>query len=57
VTSGTDYLDLIAAPPGETRRPEILRSLEGSNGLVFAADDSDRTYAALRAAGAPADAP
>ena len=54
---GTEYLELIAAPAGETRRQEILTSPEGLNGLVFGTEDSDRTYAALHAAGVPIDPP
>ncbi len=56
-TFGAEYLELIAASAAETRRPEILTSREGLNGLVFSTDDSDRTYAALRAAGVPVDPP
>ncbi|HEY1931438.1 MAG TPA: VOC family protein [Acetobacteraceae bacterium] len=52
---GTEYLELIAAPTGETRRQEILTSPIGLNGLVFGSDDSDRTYATLHAAGVPVD--
>lgn len=48
---GTDYLELIAAPAGETRRPEILTSPEGLNGLVFGSEDAGATHAALSAAG------
>jgi Glyoxalase-like domain len=54
---GTEYLELIAAPANETRRQEILTSPEGLNGLVFGTDDSNRTYAALCAAGVSADPP
>lgn len=54
---GSEYLELIAAPAGDTRRPEILTSPEGLNGLVFGTDDSDRTYTALHAAGVPVDPP
>ena len=54
---GTDYLELIAAPPGDTKRPEILGSPEGLNGLVFGTDDSAGVYAALVAAGVPAMEP
>lgn len=54
---GTEYLELIAAPSGDTRRPEILASPEGLNGLVFNTDDADRTYATLQAAGVPVDPP
>lgn len=48
---GTDYLELIAAPAGETRRPEILTAPEGLNGLVFGSEDAAATHAALSAAG------
>lgn len=54
---GTEYLELIAAPAGESRRQEILTSPEGLNGLVFGTEDSDRTYATLHAAGVPIDSP
>ncbi len=50
---GTDYLELIAAPPGDTQRPEIMAAPEGLNGLVFGTEDSAATYAALRDAGVP----
>lgn len=50
---GTEYLELIAAPPGDTSRPEILGSPEGLNGLVFGTDDSAGVHAALAAAGVP----
>jgi len=50
---GTDYLELIAAPSGDTRRPEILGSPEGLNGLVFGTEDSAGVHAALSAAGVP----
>ena len=48
---GTEYLELIAAAPGETRRAEILASPFGLNGLVFGTDDSASVYAALHARG------
>ena len=54
---GTEYLELIAARPGETRRAEILASPFGLNGLVFGTDDSASVYAALLAAGVPVEAP
>ena len=54
---GTEYLELIAAPAGDTRRQEILSAPDGLNGLVFGTEDSDRTYATLRAAGVPVDPP
>src|SRR5580698_1774525 len=50
---GTDYLELIAAPAGDTQRPEIMEAPEGLNGLVFGTEDSAATYAALRQAGLP----
>jgi len=54
---GTEYLELIAAQPGDTRRAEILASPFGLNGLVFGTDDSASVYAALNAAGAPVEPP
>ena len=54
---GTDYLELIAARPGDTGRPEIMAAPEGLNGLVFASEDAAATYAALTAQGVAAAAP
>ena len=54
---GTDYLELIAAPTGNTQRPEILEQPEGLNGLVFGTDDSTATYEALKSAGVPIEPP
>src|ERR1700722_16555654 len=54
---GTDYLELIAAQPGETRRPEILASPFGLNGLVFGTEDSASVYSALREVGVPVEPP
>ena len=54
---GTEYLELIAAQPGETRRAEILASPFGLNGLVFGTDDSASVYAALHEAGVPVEPP
>ncbi len=54
---GTDYLELIAAETGNTKRPEILTSPEGLNGLVFGTEDSAATFAALREAGIDAFPP
>jgi hypothetical protein len=48
---GTDYLELIAARPGDTGRPEILAAPQGLNGLVFASEDAAATHAALAAQG------
>ena len=50
---GTDYLELIAAPAGSTRRPEILQAAEGLNGLVFGTEDSAATHFAMESAGVP----
>jgi hypothetical protein len=54
---GTEYLELIAAPPGDTRRAEILAAPFGLNGLVFGTEDSASIYTALKAAGVPIEAP
>jgi len=54
---GTEYLELIAVPPGDTRRPEILATPEGLNGLVWGTEDADHTYEALRSAGVPVEPP
>ncbi|HET7883095.1 MAG TPA: VOC family protein [Acetobacteraceae bacterium] len=54
---GTDYLELIAAAPGETRRAEILGAPLGLNGLVFGTEDSAATYAVLHGAGVPIEEP
>jgi len=54
---GTEYLELIAAPPGETRRAEILAAPFGLNGLVFGTEDSASVYTALKAAGVPVEPP
>jgi hypothetical protein len=54
---GNEYLELIAAAPGETRRAEILAAPFGLNGLVFGTDDSAAVYAALHAAGVPVEPP
>jgi hypothetical protein len=54
---GTEYLELIAAPPGDSRRPEMLAAPEGLNGLVWGTEDSNGTYEALRAAGVPIEPP
>jgi hypothetical protein len=54
---GTDYLELIAAPPRDDKRPEIMAAPAGLNGLVFASEDAEATYRALHAAGVPIDPP
>jgi hypothetical protein len=54
---GNEYLELIAAAPGETRRAEILTAPFGLNGLVFGTDNSAAVYAALHQAGVPVEPP
>jgi hypothetical protein len=54
---GTEYLELIAAPPGDTRRGEILAAPFGLNGLVFGTEDSASVYAGLHDAGVPVEPP
>jgi hypothetical protein len=54
---GNEYVELIAAQPGETRRAEILAAPFGLNGLVFGTDDSAAAYAALHEAGVPVEPP
>jgi hypothetical protein len=54
---GGEYLELIAAVPGETRRAEILTAPFGLNGLVFGTDNSAAVYAALHQAGVPVEPP
>jgi hypothetical protein len=54
---GTEYLELIAAPAGDTRRAEILVAPFGLNGLVFGTEDSASVYAALHDAGVAVEPP
>jgi hypothetical protein len=54
---GTDYLELIAAPPGDTRRPDVLGTPFGLNGLVFGTEDSAGVHAALTEAGVSCGVP
>jgi hypothetical protein len=54
---GTEYLELIAAPPGDARRGEILAAPFGLDGLVFGTEDSASVYAALHDAGVPVEPP
>jgi hypothetical protein len=54
---GTEYLELIAARPGDTRRAEILGAPSGLNGLVFGTEDSASVHEALLAAGVPVEPP
>lgn len=54
---GTDYLELIAAKPGDTSRPEILDAPFGLDGLVFATEDASATFDALRQSDVAAEPP
>lgn len=54
---GNDYLELIAAPAGDTARAEILGAPLGLNGLVFGTDDSAAVHAALSEVGVPVEPP
>jgi catechol 2,3-dioxygenase-like lactoylglutathione lyase family enzyme len=54
---GTDYLELIAVPAGDTSRPEIMASPLGLNGLVFATERASATFGTLRDAGVPIEPP
>lgn len=54
---GSEYLELIAAAPGETRRVEFLAAPFGLNGLVFGTENSASVYAALHEAGVPVEPP
>jgi len=54
---GSEYLELIATRSGEVRRPEILASPFGLNGLVFGTEDSAAVFEALHEAGVPVEPP
>ena len=54
---GTDYLELIAAKPGDDSRPEIMDAPFGLDGLVFGTEDAAATYEALRRNEVPIDPP
>lgn len=54
---GTDYLELIAAKPGDTSRPEIMAAPNGLDGLVFATESAEATYQALRSQHVAIDPP
>ena len=54
---GTDYLELIAASPDDGRRPELLTSPLGLDGLVFATEDAAATYETLRRNEVPIEPP
>ena len=44
---GSDYLELIAARPGDDSRPEIMAAPFGLDGLVFGTEDATETFEAL----------
>jgi hypothetical protein len=50
---GTDYLELIAVPPGGAPGTDVLDWPVGLNAVVFGTDDSDAVHRTLAAAGAP----
>jgi len=50
---GTDYLELIAVPPGGAPGTDVLDWPAGLNAVVFGTDESDALHATLAAAGAP----
>jgi hypothetical protein len=54
---GTDYLELIAAQSGDTRRTDIMDRPVGLDGLVFGTEESAAVYAALDMAGVPVEPP
>src|SRR5690348_15902320 len=54
---GTDYLELIAVPPGDDTRPEIVGAPFGLDGLVFGTEDATATYEMLRRNEVPIDPP
>jgi hypothetical protein len=54
---GTDYLELIAARPGDDSRPEIMGAPLGLDGLVFGTEDAAETHRALLGNGVSIDDP
>jgi hypothetical protein len=54
---GTDYLELIAAPPGDDSRPEIMAAPFGLDALVFGTEDAAATHQALRRNAVPIEPP
>ena len=54
---GGDYLELIAAQPGNNHRPEIMSAPFGLDGLVFGTEDAMATYETLRGNQVPVDPP
>ena len=54
---GSDYLELIAARPGDDSRSELMAAPFGLDGLVFGTEDAAATHRVLRAAGVPIEPP
>ena len=54
---GTDYLELIAVPDGDSPRQDVMRYPFGLNGLVFGTEDSAATYAQAKQAGVLVEPP
>lgn len=52
-----DYLELIAVPEGDTRRPDLRNAPVGINGIVLGADDVDAVFARLGELGFAGDPP
>ncbi len=54
---GTNYLELVGVPAEGRQRLDIMTSPPGLNGLVFASEDADATFAALATSGLPFEPP
>ncbi len=54
---GTNYLELVGVPAEGKQRLDIMTSPQGLNGLVFASEDADATFAALATSGLPFEPP
>ncbi|HEY4042693.1 MAG TPA: VOC family protein [Rhodopila sp.] len=54
---GTDYLELIAANPGDDRGAEVMAAPCGLDGLVFGTEDAGATFEILRRNEVPIDPP
>jgi Glyoxalase-like domain len=54
---GTNYLELVGVPAEGRQRLDIMTSPQGLNGLVFASENADATFAALATSGLPFEPP
>jgi hypothetical protein len=54
---GTNYLELVGVPAEGRQRLDIMTSPHGLNGLVFASEDADATFAAVAGSGLPFEPP